>query len=306
MAAKNLPLGCFGKLPCYGDYLKVGVTEPTARALLELMLHGKQESAVDLADEGFRDVAIEGRVRILFGLPGSRELLIGVLRPSRDSGGRHFPFVAFTQIVRRTFGRHYALLPLALASVWDALEEAWDALEEAPTQEIFRETLDSIELPPLMDVTEARGDFRGRQREDSARLFEGRNGVSRANLTRGMPELLDRLRKISDLGLNVQLPVARDLEEACFNVSVWLDLLNRQFRLRRIEPSVFLDERPRVEHRLVVLRFGPPEPSDYADIVVRPRAEGFVRPAHAAGAEENEGPSDSPSTTYKDFLSARF
>ena len=56
--------------------------------------------------------------------------------------------------------------------------------------------------------------------------------------------------------------------------------LNQQFRIRRIEPSVFLDERPRVEDRLVVLRFGPLEPPDYVNIVVRPQGDAFLRPAH--------------------------
>jgi hypothetical protein len=206
--------------------------------------------------------------------------------------------------LRRAYGRHYSLLPLALVPIWDALGEAWEALADTPTRETFQDTLDAIELPELMDVNEARGDFQGRQREDAGQLFEGRSGASRANLTRAMPELLQQMPK-SD-GLSVQLPVARDLQEACFNVSVWLDLFNSQFRLRRIEPSVFLDERAGVEDRLVVLRFGMPEPTDYLDIVVRPRPEAFIRPAHSTSETPNGEATDSQTMTYGDFLGARF
>ena len=196
MAENYLPLGCFGKLPFYGDYLKVGVSQPTARALIELMLHGKRELAVDESDHGgYKDVAIEGRHWILFGERGSKELFVGVLRPSRDGGGRHFPFVVFTHVPRKIYGRHYSLLPLALAPIWVALAEAWEALGDVATRDGFEETLEAIELPDLIDVKEARGDFQGRQREDAGKLFEGRDGASPAHLAQKMPELREPLKR---------------------------------------------------------------------------------------------------------------
>jgi type VI secretion system ImpM family protein len=305
MAEAYLPLGCFGKLPFYGDYLKEGVSQPTARAVIELMLHGKRELAVDETDHGgYKDVAIEGSHWILLGEAGSRELFVGVLRPSRDGGGRHFPFAVFTHVPRKIYGRHYSLLPLALTPIWVALAEAWEALADVATRDGFEETLEAIELPDLIDLKEARGDFQGRQGEDAGKLFEGRNGASPAHLARTMPELLERLRKGGEDGLSVQLPVARELGEACFNVSVWLDLLNSQFRLRRFEPSVFLDERTAVEARLVVLRFGSLGPPDYLDIIGRPRPEAFLRPAHAETPDEDS--SNHQAMTYGDFLGARY
>jgi type VI secretion system ImpM family protein len=305
MAETYLPLGCFGKLSFYGDYLKVGVSHPTARALIDLMLHGTRELAADESDHGgYKDVAVQTSHWILFGEPGSKELLLGVSRPSGDSGGRHFPFVLFTHVPRKIYGRHYSLLPLALTPVWVALAEAWEALAESATRDGFEEALEGIELPDVIDVKEARGDFQGRQREDAGKLFEGRKGASPASLAQKMPELLERLRKSGDDGLSVQLPVATDLGEACFNVSVWLDLINNQFRLRRFEPSVFLDERTTVDARVVVLRFGPLGPSDYPDIIGRPRPEAFLRPAHAESpVQESSG---DRAMTYGDFLGARY
>jgi len=300
-----------GKLPCYGDYLKVGVQQPTARALLELMLTGKQQLALEDSSgdahtsvESYKDVAINGRLRILFGLPGSKELLVGVLRPSRDSGGRHFPFVAFTQLVRRTYGRHYALLPMSLAPVWEALGEAWETLAETPTLEAFEEAAETVELPELMRAKDASGDFRGRQQEDAANLFEG--GASRSELARAMPELLQRLGKGGEQGMSVQLPVASDLSEACFNASVWLELLNNQFRMRRVEPSVFLDERTGIKDRSVLLRFGPPEPADYIALVGGPASGAWIRPANSGLEGSTEAASEPEPMTYGNLLSTRF
>jgi type VI secretion system ImpM family protein len=311
MAENYLRLGCIGKLPCYGDYLKVGVHHPTARALLELMLTGKQQLALDdsLAEaynslEAYKDVAIDARLRILFGLPGSKELLVGVLRPSRDAGGRHFPFVAFTQLVRRNFGRHYAMLPMALAPIWDALGEAWESLAEATTLEAFEETVESIEFPELMGAKDASGDFRGRQQEDAGKLFEG--GASRSQLAQGMPELLQRLGKGGEQGMNVEFPVAAELAEACFDVSVWLELLNNQFRMKRVEPSVFLDEQAGVTDRRVLLRFGPPEPADYIAIVGGPGSESWIRPADPGPEGAADVTVETASISYGSFLSTRF
>jgi len=305
MANSLLPIACFGKLPCYGDYLKVNVSQPSARALQELMLHGKQDlSLSDPGAGGYRDVAIESRLRILFGLPGSKELFVGVLRPSRDAGGRHFPFAAFTYLPRRTYARNCALLPLALSSIWEALDDAWDFLAEAPTREVFMERLESTELPHLAEVRDARGDYQGRMREDIGRIFEGSNGASPAHLSANLPGLLKRLR--GGENVSVQLPVSGDLAEACFDVSVWIDMVNRQFRLKRFDPTVFLDERPGVSGRWVVLRFGETGPSEYLDIVGRPAGGAFARPAHSTGGSAEEDASLCNEMTYEDLLAVRY
>lgn len=307
MADFHAPVACFGKLPCYGDYLRVNVSQPTARAVQELMLHGRQGQPAGESGSGeaggCRDAAIETRLRILFGLPGSRELLVGVLRPSRDSGGRHFPFAIFTYLTRRAYGRHYALLPLALAPVWEALDDTWDCLAEATTREDFAERLESVELPELEEVKDARGEYQGRMREGVRRAFEGSNGASPAHLAGNLSGLVKRLHGGEDL--SVQLPVSRDLGEACFDASVWVDMLNRQFRLKRFEPSVFLDERPAVAGRWVVLRFGETGPSDYLDIVGRPAGEAFIRPAHSTAPTARVDSNSSKEMTYGDLLAVR-
>jgi type VI secretion system ImpM family protein len=305
MSGEGTRPACFGKLPFWREYLEVGIGHPTARALKEWMLRGKQESAMDQAEEGYRDVPVESRLRILFGVDGSRELLAGVLRPSRDAGGRHYPFVLFTHFPRRLYGRHFSLLPLALTPVWRALDDAWDALAESTDREGFQEALDSLELPALAAAKVARGDFQGREGESADELFAA-PAASRAELTRSLPGLLERLPRSGADGLSVQLPVNREVDEACFDASFWIELINRQFRLRRFEPSVFLDEHPESRERAVVLRFGLPRPADYVSIVSRPRVEAFLRPAHAAPEGGSDPPSHEKSDTYAELLACRF
>lgn len=306
MATRYLPLACFGKLPFWREYLEVGTSHATARALKHWLHEGKEQLGLDSGEQKVSDVAIQAQLRILLGVPGSRELLVGVLRPSNDAGGRHYPFAVFTHFARKLYRKHYELLPLALAPAWEALDDAWESLAAAPSRTAFDESLNSLEVPQPVGPAEARGDYQGRQREQAQSLFESQNGASPECLTRNMPGVLDRLRKAGGTGVSLQLPVARDLDEACFNVSLWVDLLNRQLRLRRFEPSVFLDEKGGAENRQVVLKYGALQPSDYLEIVGAAGETNLLRPAHPAGTDPVQGPSDSTGVSYGELLGTRF
>ncbi len=104
MAEEPLGLGCFGKLPFWPEYIDRSVGLPTALALRSWLHEGKETSA-SLADEDIAcaDVPIRSRLRLLLGLPGSKELLVGVVRASKDGGGRNFPFSVFAQVPRRIY-----------------------------------------------------------------------------------------------------------------------------------------------------------------------------------------------------------
>jgi type VI secretion system ImpM family protein len=261
-------MACFGKLPFWREYLKGGAVHPTSRALRDWLHKGKEALGLENGEEGVKDEVFNARLRVLLGLPGSKELLAGVIRPSNDAGGRHFPFAVFTHFPRKVYGKHYSLLPLALVPAWEALDDAWDALAGVASREAFEEVLASNEAPGLVPAAEARGEYQGRQREDAAHVFANDPPSSPQALRAGMPGLLSGLRKSSvGGGLNVQLPAAPDLEEACFNASLWIEMVNRQFRLRRYEPSVLIDAKVNSVPRRVFLKFGPIEPGDYIDIM---------------------------------------
>ena len=305
MAEGPLALGCFGKLPFWPEYIERSAGLPTARALRSWLHEGKETSAT-LADEEIAcvDVPIRSRLRLLLGLPGSTELLIGVLRGSKDHGGRNFPFSVFAHVPRRLYGKHYALLPLAFAPVWDALDEAWDVLASVASKAAFDEVLVGLQAPqpePAKQVVEA---YKSGQERSIAALNGRADGACREALQEKLPEVLARLKQGNgEMGL--ELPVSSDPEEACFDATFWIDLLNRQFFMKRFEPSVLLDETRSREDRTVYLRFGKLDAADYPTVMGFGDPDTpFLRPAHPDEQRGAEAADDGP--TYAEILASRF
>jgi type VI secretion system ImpM family protein len=279
-------VACFGKLPFWPEFLEVGVTEPTARHLKRWLHRGREYAGLQVDEESATDLPIKAHNRCLIELAGAAELLAGVVRPSTDRGGRHFPFAVFTHFPRRIYGKHYALLTLALSPVWDALEDAWQQIHVAASDEEFHERLDGVEVPHPANRNEVRAVQRRMARESADRLFDRADGTDAGLLVERMPDVVLRLRKlgVSD-GVGLWFPVSDELEEACFDAGWWIELLNRQFRLKRFEPSVFIDGRPGLTNRLALLKFGPLKVEDYPGIMGIDMAEDpLLRPVHGEPA----------------------
>jgi type VI secretion system ImpM family protein len=309
MSSGTFPVGCFGKLPFWPEYLELGTGFPTSQSLKQWLHQGREEAGLSGEGLGRTDVELHANLRLLVGVPGSTELLVGVLRPNKDAGGRYFPFVTFTHIPRRQYGRHYALLPLALAPVWRELEEAWDSLASMASKDAFREVLDELKVRAPDALRQVQTDYRSRESETADRLFDRDDGASLDRLNENMPEVLDELKKRgADGGLRVQLPVSGEIDEACLDVSIWIDVLNRQFRFRRYDPSVILDATRGERARLAFLKFGALDPGDYGWTVM-PEATmtDFCSPAHPTDPEAGGGaPAGPTGLTMADFLGSRF
>ena len=284
MNSQYLPVACFGKLPCYTEYLEENISFPTSRALKNWIHEGRSESRLGSGDED----SVEEKIhrRFLFGLPGSVELAVGVIRPSKDQGGtRSFPFMLLTHIPRRQYGKNYSLLPLALAPVWDAIDDAWQNLANLESRAAFKEVLESTLIPAPAPVDDVKGPFAAMQAESPSRIFDGHERDSPAALKRNFPEFLKRLSKGGEPPM-VELPVAGDLPEAAADVAFWLEALNRQFFWKRYEPSLFVEGAPAKKNRQVLMVFGNIRPQDYASILGSAQdAGGVVRPARYHDAD---------------------
>ena len=278
MNPEYLPLSCFGKVTCHPEHFEENLADlPAALALRKWVEKGRQE------EEG-EDTS---HLRFLFGVPGFPDLVAGVIRPSRDGSHppRSYPFAVLTRIPRRLYGRHYTVLPAALPGVWEALGDVWENLAAVATQAGFLETVESTLIPAPAPLAQAQGSYRLLLQDRMERIFQRDDGASAGRLWSNLPGVLERLRREGTNpgnGFLVEMPVSRDLEQAAFDATFWIDLINHQFRLRRYEPGIFLEDKAKSQSQTAFLAFGNLQPSGYAALMKGQTsgAPGLLRPAH--------------------------
>lgn len=118
----ELPLGIYGKLPFYKDFLRANATGPEATAFRAWLDRGF--SRFWEADAASREADLPPHGFVLH-LPGTDGVVLGRMRGSHDSGGlRRFPLVLFlSQPAGKGAGRALSNLH-ALTQVLPALLEA--------------------------------------------------------------------------------------------------------------------------------------------------------------------------------------
>ncbi|MBP7148232.1 MAG: DUF2094 domain-containing protein [Acidobacteria bacterium] len=274
MQAGGLRIGCFGKIRSARDYVRLNASLPTAAALVAWIEQGRQDmlERTDASHGAFGNET--ARRRIAFGLPGSSELLAGVIRPSTDEGGlREFPFAAFTCFPRRAFARGYYLLPLALGRVWDVLDDAWDALTGAAGPAAFRELADGLLCPAPDDPDALATRYRASLQDEV-----------------GWAGSVELTRPFGAQG-PVSAPVSRDLEQACFDATFWIDYLDKLRDARGREPAVFIDSTPNCAVRLADFAAG-----------LRPEDYGYLMGCSATEPPPVASPAAPPRPTFAQLL----
>lgn len=259
-----LNVGCYGKLPFWPEFLELDATAPVAQAFKDWLHRGLAEARLQLGEaEG--DVQFSGGWRLLFAPPGGTELLAGVIRPSADEGYRRsFPFSVFSVFPRRDWsGGDFSLLPLALARTFAALEILWDECANTQSPSGLQAILHSSAAPSPPPPNILRPQFQAELTKDSERLFTGRLEDHPEALARNLPLAVSWIKnKSGDGRLTIEAPVSAGLEDACFDASFWVELLNRQFLMRRLSPSIFLPTYPQGPRPDALFFIGPIQPVD--------------------------------------------
>lgn len=302
MSGQYLPLGCYGKLPCWPEYLEHNISMPGSRAFREWVREGRKEARIDPSTSEERPFQESAGCRFAFGLPGSAELVVGVIRPSADQTGRSHPFAVFVHLPRRQFGKKYNLVPMTSAPVWEALDDAWNGLASHNTRSAFDDQLGSSLLPYPDPVKQIRGTYQGMLQDEVGRIFRDVGRGSLEALEMNLPGLLPAIRKGGEDGrpVRLELPVSKEAAEACFDISFWIDLLDRQFFWHKLEPAIFIRENGKGSGRGVFLLFGPLEPAFYKVVMGGEGDDsGIERPAMGEGGGEAAG-------TFSSLLERRF
>lgn len=278
-----LALGGYGKLPFWPEYLEAGLVSPTARALREWLHRGAEQARLDASGPVGGPGRTIRRRRFVVGLPGSAELVAGLIGPSADQGGlRAFPFVLFAHVPRRLFGREHALAPLALARTWAGLDECWSEVVSVDSREAFLDRLAGCRAPLPLERDRAEAAYEDGLEEYAAELFDPASGADLMRADRSLPGLVAEVARTRRLGPLV-LPVRQEPGLAAFDATFWLRVLNHGLFWRRWTPGVFLDHEPFETTRTVVL-VGDELPPEAYGAAFGLTDRGALRPAHAGAA----------------------
>src|SRR6187455_2395516 len=104
-------IGCFGKLPSYGDFLSLNAEGPEAQALAAWLQSGVSVLSTSA-------VAADQTVTFVWRPEGARRTLVGALWPSADSAGRRFPFALFAAYPDDHLSQHGARRLIAAEPTW--------------------------------------------------------------------------------------------------------------------------------------------------------------------------------------------
>jgi len=237
--------GLFGKVPALPDFVQFGPVSDGVRELRDWL-----DAAVSWgslrrpeAQEAFR--AEQGRIYAFVFRPrtSGRELVAGVLKPSRDAVGRSFPLSVYASLPSEPVERHPELLPLVLG---DFLEQTLQ-VAFAPDPLATIGGLDALVARGELDVLGALGaherDYAGWA--DSTPLG---NVVSALCGPGGAPAALGAVATIREAiapfhgqerpstRVSVRLPLGSGGVGAA---AFWLDVVRRSSGVRSTVPSAF-------------------------------------------------------------------
>ena len=122
--------GLFGKMPAEGDFVRINATDPTALELIGWLQEGNDQlrrSGLDLAPVP---------VCFVFSSTLARNVLVGVLMPSRDHVGRAFPLAAFELLESAVAASHFPVLPLVFRGFLHQLSALLEAAPSLSTAEL--------------------------------------------------------------------------------------------------------------------------------------------------------------------------
>ena len=146
-------VGCFGKIPAQGDFLRLGATSSAIVPAFDRWL----QEGIDAGRRAGTALAPDP-IYFLYRAQGVRETLVGALVPSSDSVGRSFPLAIYGFVDSALVADGFPLVPAACARF---LAGAVDLLLDAATLSAADLGARLADLPlPTVEETSAAEDMR--------------------------------------------------------------------------------------------------------------------------------------------------
>jgi type VI secretion system protein ImpM len=227
-------VGLYGKIPAQSDYVMANLTDPVSLALTEWI------------DRGFQDLAASGFsfpplcARFVFTAPKLPTAAVGVIGPSQDKIGRHFPFAIFHTLSVSTVLNSLAAVAISYAEFSGEASLLLGEIPNLSRHDLF-ERYRALRPPTQGAIAEAGKEANQALTEAGAQDFANRlfgdlaQGKHNYAYNTFMIAALEAAKNPAATSPTVlECPVAVDLD-----LLAWLDLAQRVLGWRDQAPSFF-------------------------------------------------------------------
>jgi len=291
----GMTVGCTGKLPVFGDFVRCNASSPLARlfddwqteglAQLPVKIGTGWESRFDAAQPAF----------FIFPEEKKNGYLTGVSIPSRDRGGRRFPFSLFAilppvgegpldYLIPDAFGSFLKAARLATADDWPANFDSIYNLKLKPLQSALPRNLQYYRdrLKRYFETKTLHTFF--------FNLFGDFAAQEKYTLLDSLFRALIPLKKQDSGRFNFSLcipltPIEKSSDEDGLEIGFWILLCHKILDKSGWSPHIFWDSSHAEQGKLYLL-FRSPEPRFFPNLLVPDLENNYVWDLKKAGKEK--------------------
>ncbi|HTJ84448.1 MAG TPA: type VI secretion system-associated protein TagF [Polyangiaceae bacterium] len=260
-------VGCFGKLPATGDFIRHNAGGDEL-ASFDRWMGGAMDFAQRSLGQGFEAPYQRAVGLFMFrgdskGEDGPVRGLVGAWAASGDSAGRLYPMVVYASYDYGQLCNVGAALPIAL---WRFLTTAYEVATKGRAWPVdaFLERVQRIEAPNLEDVDAVSGQYKSWLAENRMKaLWETGFGsdASRFWVMSNVVESVEPFKgqELPQTGLALRLPVGAG---DAYATAVWLDMILRLCAWKNTLPNTFW-----TPQQTALIHIGPPHVGSFREII---------------------------------------
>ena len=260
-------VGCFGKLPSTGDFIRHNAGGDELAAF-DRWLGGSMDFAQRALGQGFEEAYQRSVGLFIFrgdakGEDGPARALVGAWAASGDGAGRLYPMVVFASYDYGQLASLGGAIPIAL---WKFLTGAYELATQGRTWPVqsFLERVARLQAPSLDDPEGSTAGYRKWLQENSMKaLWETGFGSdsSRFWVLSNVAESVEPFRgqELPQTGLALRLPIGAG---DAYATAVWIDLVLRLAKWKATVPNTFW-----VPQQTALIHLGTPHVSSLREIL---------------------------------------
>ena len=260
-------VGCFGKLPATGDFIRHNAGGDELAAF-DRWLGGSMDFAQRALGQGFEETYQRSVGLFVFrgdskGEDGPQRGLVGAWAASGDNAGRLYPMVVFASYDYGQLAGLGGAIPIA---TWKFLTAAYELATQGRTWQVqpFLERVSRLVPPPIEDAEAASAPYRKWLQENSMRaLWETGFGTDASrywvlsNVAESVEPFIGQELPQTNLALRLPLGVGD-----AYATAVWMDLVLRLSKWKATVPNTFW-----IPQQTSLIHLGPPHVGSLREIL---------------------------------------